>query len=119
MKWTPTRIIALFLGLWVALAPAMYAVPAAAMTPQMIMSDDGDDSADAGSNCCDGCPDTAADRAVCALMCLNLVSFTAIADQGKPGRVFFREDHWPGRDQALSGFLSTPDPTPPKLISHL
>ena len=113
MEWTPNRIITLFLGLWVALAPAVFAVPAAAMTLQMSISDD------AGSGCCDGCPDADADCNVCALMCLNLVPFATIAEHGKLGTAVLHDDHWPGRDLALLGRVSTPEPAPPKPISLL
>ena len=122
MKWKPTRIIVLFLGLWVALAPAVIAVPTAAMTMQMSMSDEGDksnDTGDTGSGCCDGCPDADTDRNVCASKCLNIVSLAIIAGLGKLDPAAFHDDQWTARDLILSGRSSAPDPAPPKPISLL
>lgn len=112
MVWTGNRFLVLLLGLWVALAPALYAVPAAAMTAQISMSDDG------ASGGCDDCPEGDMERGLCALMCLNAVQFATTTEPGKlHGK--FGSDHEPRHHPALLGRLSTPDPAPPKPVSLL
>jgi hypothetical protein len=106
-------MIALLLGLWVAFTPAVFAVPAAAMTVQMSTSND------AGSECCDNCPDTGADRNGCALVCLNVSPFATVAEHDNPSPGVFHMDHRLGRSLALSGRFSPPDPAPPKSVSRL
>jgi hypothetical protein len=109
---TPKRFFALLLGLWVALAPAMFAVPATAMSVQTSMTDD------AGSGGCDACPEDVAARGICLLMCLNAM---LLAITTEPGRLVTDFDgiHRPGRHPAMLGCLSTPDPAPPKAVSLL
>jgi hypothetical protein len=107
---TPKRFIALLLGAWVALAPAMFAVPAAAMSVQTSMSDD------AGSGGCDACPEGDVDRGICVLMCFNATLLATIAEPGKLDSGF-DDSHEPGHHPALLGRLSTPDPAPPKAVS--
>jgi hypothetical protein len=110
MALTANRIFALFLGVWVALAPAMFAVPAAAMSAQTSMSDD------AGFNECDDCPEGDADRSICTLMCFNATLLATVLERGKLSPIA-REEYRPARHPALLGRLSTPDPAPPKAIS--
>ncbi len=110
LAWPPSRFIALFLGLWVVLAPAIFAIPAAAMAAQTSMSDD------TGSGGCDGCPQGDADRSVCALMCLNLALFAITAESSElPTEL--GSGHDPGRYPTLLGRVSTPDTAPPKPVS--
>jgi hypothetical protein len=111
MDWTPARIAALFLALWVALAPAVFAVPAAAMMSQMSMS------SDPNSDGCDSCPDANANRSVCALVCVNAFLLATQAQFGNLVPVVFRDDHPLSRDLARSGRTVTPDPPPPKLFA--
>lgn len=111
MDWTPTRIIALFLALWVALAPAVFAAPAAAMTLQMSMASDPDSAG------CDSCPDAKANRGICALMCVNAFLFAATAKHGNLVLIAVRDDHPLKRDLALSGRTVAPDPPPPKSVA--
>jgi len=109
---TPKRFFALLLGLWIALAPAVFAVPATAMSIQTSMSDD------ARSGGCDACPEGDAARGICELMCLNATLFAITTE---PGRLVVDFDgiHRPGRHPAMLGRLSTPDPAPPKAVSLL
>ena len=106
---TPKRFFALLLGLWLALAPAMFAVPATAMSLQTSMTDD------AGSGGCDACPQDDAARGICLLMCLNA---TLLAVTTEPDRLVanFGGIHQPARHPAMLGRLSTPDPAPPKAV---
>ncbi len=112
MGWTPRRIIALFLGLWMALAPAGFAVPAAAMTAQTGMSDG------AGSGECDGCSENVVERGLCALMCLNAA---LVASAVQPDKLItdFGDCHEPGRHAPMLGRLTRPDPAPPRIVFPL
>jgi len=106
-------MIALFLGLWVAFTPAVFAVPAAAMTMQMSMS------TDVASDCCDNCPDTDANRNSCTSICLSVSLVATMAEHDNPSPAAFHMDYRPGRPLVLSGRLSPPDPAPPKSVSRL
>lgn len=106
------RILALFFGLWLALAPAIIAVPAAAMSIPMSTCDD----ADAGD--CDACPDADVDREVCAFICLSAAQFALPAEKFRLDAVF-GDGHRRGNGPPPSGRLSTPEPAPPKLHSLL
>jgi hypothetical protein len=110
--WISSRFFALFLGFWVALAPAVFALPAAAITVQTGMSDD------AGPGGDDCCPEEDMERGLCALMCLNTAQFATMEDLGKlAGR--FGSGHELGHHPALFGRLLTPDPAPPNPVSLL
>jgi len=111
MTWCG-RILALFFGLWLTLAPAIIAVPAAAMTFPMSTCDD------AGTGGCDACPDAKADREVCAFICLSAAQFTLPAEKFRLDAVF-GDVHWRGNGPPPSGRLSTPDPAPPKFLPLL
>jgi hypothetical protein len=65
-------MIALFLGLWIALAPALFAAPAAGLTLQMSTVHVG------GSNDCDCCSDAKHNRDLCASMCANVLPFATL-----------------------------------------
>ena len=112
MALKANRIFAVFLGVWVALAPVMFAVPAAAMSVQTSMSDD------AGPGGCDACPDNDAARDICKLMCLNALPLATITEQSRLDTDFDCL-HRPGRHPAMLGRLSIPDPAPPKTVSLL
>lgn len=103
------RILALFLGVWIALAPAVFAMPDAAMSLQTSMSDD------AGFHICDGCPKDDADQSICSLMCFNATLLVAVLERGTLSPIA-REEYRPARHPALLGRLSTPDPAPPKAV---
>ncbi len=110
--WTSSRFFALFLGIWVALAPAVFAIPAAAMTVQTGMSDD------AGPGGYDCCPEGDMERGLCSLMCFNATLLATLLERGTPSPIT-REEYRPARHPALLGRLSTPDPAPPKSVSLL
>jgi len=112
MAWKAKRIFVLLLGVWVALAPAMFAVPAAAMPVQTSMS------GDTGFNECDLCPENEADRSICTLMCFNATLLATLLERGKLSYIA-HEEYQPARHPALLGRLSTPDPAPPKVVSLL
>jgi hypothetical protein len=109
MIWTPDRFIRLFLGLWLALAPAIFAIPAAAMSFQTNTSDD------AGFYECDGCPEDDADRSICALECFNATLLGIMLERGTLTPITCGGCQ-PARHPAMLGRLSTPDPAPPKAV---
>ena len=109
MKWTPRRIIAHFLGLWVALAPAVFVVPAAAMTLHMGMS------SGSGTGGCDGCPDAGTDGGFCALNCLNAAMAATTTAGGELSHVS-QDERWPVHHLPFADHLATPDPGPPKSV---
>ncbi len=108
----PKRFFRLLLGLWVALAPAIFAVPATALPVQTSMS------GDAGFNECDRCPEDEADSRICTLMCFNATLLATVLERGKLSSIV-GEEYRPARHPALLGRLSTPDPAPPKVVSLL
>jgi len=109
-EWTPRRIIALFLGLWIVLAPPVFVMPAAAMTLHVGMS------SGAGPGGCDGCPDNVTDGGICALMCLN-AALAATATVGGELSHISQDERWPVRHLTFAGRLAAPDPGPPKSVS--
>lgn len=108
MRSTPLRIITLALGLWIAFAPALLAVPTASMAMQMSMSDG------AGSGDCNGCPDAGMDRNTCAAMCANALLLAIVPERGNQGPIVFRAVDWPARYLTLTGRFLVPDPGPPR-----
>jgi hypothetical protein len=112
MALKANRIFAVLLGLWIALAPAVFAVSATTMPVQTSMSND------ARPGACDACPEGDAERGICVLMCLNAALLAITTEPG--GMVAgFGAIHQPARHAALRGRLSTPDPAPPKAVSLL
>jgi hypothetical protein len=109
MCWTPNQIVALILGLWLALAPAISAVSAVRMTASMSML---------GESQSGHCQDTDGKSSACALMCMNASSF-AMTEPCEWRADVVRDQYLPGRHLALSGRVSTPDPPPPKSIALL
>lgn len=108
---TANRVLALMLGLWVALAPAMLAAPAAGMNAQMNMSESN------GSGDCNGCPDAGMAQDACASMCANALPFVTMPDIGRMVPVDFRPIDWPGGYSPLVGRILTPEPGPPRSIT--
>ena len=108
-EWTPRRIIALLLGLWLALAPAVFVMPAAAMTLHMGMS------SDSVAGGCDGCPEANTDGGFCALMCLNAALVATTTAGGELSHIS-RGEHWPPHRLVFVDHLATPDPGPPKPV---
>jgi len=111
MALKANRIFALLLGVWVALAPAMFAVPAAAMSVQTSTSDD------AGSGGCDACPEGDVDRGICLQMCFNATLLATVLERGNKLSPIAREGYRPERHPAMPGRLPAPDPVPPKAVS--
>lgn len=112
MTRTPDHFIRLFLALWLALAPAMFAMPAAAMSLQTNTSDN------AGFLDCDNCPEDDADRSICAQMCFSATLFAIVLERGTVSPITCQGCQ-PARHPAMLGRLSTPDPAPPKAVSLL
>ncbi len=110
-QWTPHRIIALALGLWVAFAPAAGAVPSAPMPMQTVMPES------AGFDDCDHCPDDGMVRDACAMMCANSSAFAIVPQHDGRGFPVFRAIEWPQRDSLLAGRIVVPDPGPPRTVS--
>jgi hypothetical protein len=102
----------LLLGLWVALAPAVFAMPAAAMTVHTTIAGDAD------ADGCEGCTEPEQDRRICALICLNAAQSAVLAEPGKlPAQV--HDGREPPGQPVLAGRLPAPEPTPPKAVSPL
>ena len=110
MVGIPNRIIALFLGLWFALAPALFAAPATGMTLQLSMAHD------AASGVCDCCPDAKPNRGLCALMCANALPFATIQSDDLV-HVVFHDDYSLKRELTRSSRAIPPDPPPPRFIA--
>ncbi len=109
-KWTLRRTIALALGVWIAIAPAMLVVPAAPIAMQMSMS------AGAAPGDCNGCPDATMDRNICVMMCANTLNFALFPEQDVARPVVFQFIDWPVRHLPLTGRDLVPDPGPPRPI---
>ncbi len=112
MALKANRILALFLGVWIALAPAVFTMPGADMSLQASASDD------SGFHICDGCPEDDAERSICSLICFNATLLATVPERGTLSSIA-HEGHRPTRHPALLGRLSTPDPAPPKAVSLL
>lgn len=101
------RLSALVLGLWIALAPAVIAVPAAAMTTQASMSDD------VGEDGCDACLDMDVDQGLCAFVCAS-AAFVALAPESGKWTAGREQVPVPASRTLLLGQPPTLDPAPPK-----
>lgn len=100
------RVSALLLGIWLALTPAILAVPATGMIYHAGMTED-------AARDCEPCPDTGMDREVCAFICLSAPPFAApheTDDLLAAAGVRHRNK----ADSSWFGRLFTPDPAPPK-----
>jgi hypothetical protein len=107
---TQCRILALVLGIWAALAPAVLVVPAAAMASQTSMA------GEPRSGGCDGCPDTGPDPRNCVPMCLHVLPLATIAGNAAPAAMI-GHDPWEAPRPAHSGRASGPELPPPKSVS--
>jgi hypothetical protein len=110
MVWTLNRIIALFLGLWIALAPALFSAPAAGLTLQMSMVHD------VGSDDCDCCSDAKHNRDLCASMCANVLSLATLESDDLVS-IAFHDGYALRRELIPSGRAISPDPPPPRSIA--
>jgi hypothetical protein len=109
MVCTPNRMIALFLGFWIALAPALFASPAAGLTLQMSMVHD------VGANDCDCCSDAKPNRDLCASMCVNVLHFATLQSDHLVS-IPFHGDYALRRESTLSSHAISPDLPPPRSI---
>jgi hypothetical protein len=101
------RVLALLLGLWTALVPAVVVGPTVAAKSAMEMSHD-DASGD-----CDPCPAADADAEMCRLICLSVAPFVVSAEQAAlPPAVHETYGREPGL--LLLGRLPSIAPAPPK-----
>jgi hypothetical protein len=105
-----TGMIALFLGLWIALAPALFAAPAAGLTLQMSTVHVG------GSNDCDCCSDAKHNRDLCASMCANVLPFATLESDDLVS-IAFHDDYALRRELIPAGRAISPDPPPPRSIA--
>jgi hypothetical protein len=110
MVWTPNRIIALFLGLWIALAPALFAAPATGLTLQMSIVHN------VGSDDCDCCSDAKPNRDFCASMCANVLPF-ATSESDHLVSITFHDEYALRRELTPSSRAISPDPPPPRSIA--
>jgi hypothetical protein len=111
MDRTPRRIIAVLVCLWMALLPALLAIPAAAMAHQMEAAEV------TGAADCDCCDDTQMHGTSCAVICLNTWTAMAITAPADIVTVAFGDDIVPARAPTLIESCRAPDPPPPKLRS--
>ena len=100
------RCLSLLLGFMVAIAPAVLAVPATAMTLQMSMS------GDAGSGDC--CPGAKADGAACPMICANALSHATMPAPVSLVFQAFGKELWRSAFLPLPDHPRPPDPPPPK-----
>ena len=107
MTRTAKHYLVLLLGLWIAFAPVMSSLTAAAMAMQPGMS------GETGYSRNECCPDGETGRDVCKLMCMNagLYAITSAPDRGLAGIGF---SHEPQLQQYLHAISSGPDPAPPR-----
>ena len=105
-----TRFFVLFLGLWVGLAPAVYTIPAAAMTLERSQPD-----SDGAGGCC---PDADEGLSVCAQMCLNAAQFAMTAELAVLPTIW-DQGYGPTHHPALAARFTIPDPDPPRSVSLL
>jgi hypothetical protein len=107
MTWTLNRIIVPLLGLWIAIAPALLAVPAAGLTLQMSMVDDAD------PDHCGCCSDAKPNRDLCASMCVTALPFATLRSDDLVA-IAFHDDYALGRELTRSSRKIPPDPPPPR-----
>jgi hypothetical protein len=103
-------MIALFLGLWIALASALTAAPAAGLTLQMSAGHVG------VSNDCDCCYDAKHNGDLCASMCANVLTFATLESDDLVF-IVFHDDYPLKRELIPSGRAISPDPPPPRSIA--
>jgi hypothetical protein len=103
------RVVALLVALCVAVAPALYAAPAAGMTLQLNIGN-------TVSHDCDCCPGTKPDRNICVLMCVSAVPL-ATTDASKLPVVAIPDDYAPKFELTPSSLATRPEPPPPRPIA--
>jgi hypothetical protein len=110
MAWTLNHMLALFLGLWIALAPALVAAPAAGLTSQMSMVHV------LASDKCDCCSDAQPNRELCASMCVNVLPFATLQFDHLVS-ITFHDAYALRRELTPSSRTISPDPPPPRSIA--
>jgi hypothetical protein len=110
MDRAPKRIIALFLGLWIGLAPALMSAPAASMTVQMAHTPD------TTSGDCDCCHGTKPNRTLCFLMCASISPLAAVQCTNLiPPAI--DDEFSPEPAAVLTSRIAAPDPPPPRRLA--
>jgi hypothetical protein len=110
MGWSPKRILALFLGLWIGLSPALISAPAASMTFKIA------ETPDSMSGNCECCPGTKPNRALCPFMCVGIPSLAAVQCTGLILPAV--DDEFPPELNAvLTDRIAAPDPPPPRRLA--
>jgi len=107
MDRKPNRVIALFLGLWIGLAPALLIAPAAAVTLQTA------EVQDTKSGHCDCCPESRPSLGLCILMCSNVPLFMTTPSKGLV-RLARDNDYSTELKTMMVGWIAPPDPPPPR-----
>jgi hypothetical protein len=102
-------MIALFLGLWIALAPALSTAPAAGLMLQINMVHV------VGSGGCDCCSDAKHNRDLCASMCVNVLPFATL-ELDDLVCIVFHDEYALRRELIPAGRAISPDPPPPRSI---
>jgi hypothetical protein len=102
-------MIALFLGLWIALASALTAAPAASLTLQMSTVHVG------VSKDCDCCSDAKHNGDLCASMCANVLTFATLESDDLVS-IVFHDDYALKRELIPSGRAISFDLPPPRSI---
>lgn len=111
MDWAPKRILALFLGLWIGLSPALMSAPAVSMVLQMAHAPD------TISGDCECCPGTKASRTLCFMMCASVPPLAAAQCTGLIPPAVDDEAPAPVPDATLTSRIVAPDPPPPRRIA--
>jgi hypothetical protein len=111
MTWKPNRLIAVCLGLWIALAPGVAAASAAVMTHKVGLS------SESSSTCPDCCPDDSKATNACPSICLNSSPFVTPAQRDTMLRAVFHGDYSRERASKLSSLAIPPDPPPPRPVA--
>jgi hypothetical protein len=109
MVWTPNRIIALFLGLCITLAPALFAAPAG-LTLQMSTVHV------VASDKCDCCSGAQLNRDLCASMCVNVFPFATLESDHLVS-ITLHEDYALRHELTPASLAISPDPPPPRSIA--
>lgn len=107
-------MIALFLGLWIALAPALVAAPAGLTLQMSMVHNVGSD--DCGSDDCGCCSDGQTNRDLCASICVNVLPFAALQSDHFVS-IASRDDYALNRELTPSSRAILPDPPPPRPIA--
>ena len=102
-----SRVITLFLSLWIGLAPAALSVPAAALSLQVA------GVLDTKSGDCDCCPESGRSPDLCILTCANVPPL--MTTPTKELVRFARDNGYLLELKAMMvGWIAPPDPPPPR-----